>query len=182
MLPGVMGTLQATEVIKLLLGVGEPLVGRLLLYDALDLKFREVRIRPDPECELCGEAPTISRIEGRATAEVLPEESQGDREISPQELWQRLQSGPPPVLLDVRERQEWEICRLAGARWAPLSSFDPRALNLAPETEIVLYCYKGKRSLMALDELQRHGFQNLKSLSGGIDRWSLEVDSEVPRY
>jgi adenylyltransferase/sulfurtransferase len=178
----------ATETLKLIVGVGEPLRGRLMLYDSLKMRFKEVTIRRDPKCELCGEHPSIDRlIDYEAFCNVqLPAPpaaaDSGAVEISAQELKRVLDTGRPITLLDVREPHEWDIARIERARLTPLSKFDSYISELKPDDEIYLYCYKGKRSMTALKKLQERGFTRLKSLAGGIDRWSQEVDPRVPRY
>ncbi len=176
-----MGTLQATEVIKLLLGVGKPLLGRMLLYDALELSFREVRLKPDPECDLCGEHPTLTDL-SMDFFQMEEEPGEGADELTPEALLQRLKQVPAPILLDVREPMEWEIARLPSAQLMPLSELDPEHLPYEHEAEIILYCHRGVRSRMALDALKQAGFRHLKNLAGGIDRWSVDVDPTVPRY
>jgi adenylyltransferase/sulfurtransferase len=179
------------------LGVGETLKGRLMLYNSLRMQFKEVRVRKNPKCELCGEHATIHALMEdygafcglTAPALQLPgavgaaaDGNGNGAEISPRELKQVLDTGRPVTLLDVREPHEWDIARIDSAQLAPLSKFDQFIPELDPSGEIYLYCYKGKRSLTALKKLQERGFTHLKSLSGGIDRWSQEVDPRVPRY
>ena len=190
MLPGVVGLIQATEIIKLILKGGTPLIGRLLLYDAMKMNFKEVRVRKDPECALCGEHPSVTElIDYKAFCDVLLPESELQEEIdetayelSPQEFKAAMDKDPSAVLVDVRETFEWDICRIEGAKLFPLSKFDPETCGLDPESSIYLYCYMGKRSMLALKELKRAGFNNLKNLTGGIDLWAVEVDSDMPRY
>jgi adenylyltransferase/sulfurtransferase len=189
-LPGVVGLIQATEIIKLILEGGAPLIGRLLLYDAMKMNFKEVRVRKDPECVLCGEHPSVTElIDYKAFCDVpLPGDELPDGideaayELSPLEFKKAMDQDPNAILVDVRETFEWDICRIDGARLMPLSSFDPSTTGLDPEATIYLYCYKGKRSMLALKELKRTGFNNLKNLSGGIDLWAEEVDSDMPQY
>ena len=190
MLPGVVGLIQATEIIKLILEGGAPLIGRLLLYDAMKMNFKEVRVRKDPECTLCGEHPSVTElIDYKAFCDValpgtvLPEEiDEAEFELSPQEFKDAMDQDPSAVLVDVRETFEWDICRIDGAQLMPLSSFDPTTTGLDPEARIYLYCYKGKRSMLALKELKRAGFNKLKNLSGGIHLWAEEVDYDMPQY
>jgi len=183
----------ATEAIKLILGKGEPLVGRLMLYDSLRMSFRDVRIRKDPQCELCGEHPSITELIDYQTfcavelpsvaAQVAQQEVAAKAaEVTADELKRVLASGKPITLLDVREPHEWEINRIEPARLTPLSQFEQFIPELDPEAEIYLYCYKGKRSLTALKQLQERGFKHLHSLAGGIDRWAQDVDPSMPRY
>ena len=190
MLPGVVGLIQATEVIKLILDGGAPLVGRLLLYDAMKMNFKEVRVRKDPECVLCGDNPSVTElIDYKAFCDVplpgaeVPEEiDEAAYELSPQEFKDAMDQDPSAVLVDVRESFEWDICKIDGAQLLPLSSFEPASSGLDPEDSIYLYCYKGKRSMLALKELKKAGFKKLKNLSGGIDLWAEEVDSDMPQY
>ena len=188
-LPGAVGLMQATEVIKLVLGEGLPMIGRLLLYDAMKMSFREVKVRRNPDCELCGEHPSVKElIDYQAFCNVLQgveeaEEFDGSAyEMTPQALKRLLDSDEQPVLLDVREPYEWDICRIEGAELMPLSSFKADQTGIATDTPIVLYCYKGVRSMSALQELKKAGFSKLNNLEGGIDRWALEVDTDMPRY
>ena len=194
MLPGTVGLIMATEAIKLILDKGEPLVGRLMLYDSLRMSFRDVRIRKDPQCELCGENPSITElIDYQAFCEVeLPSAAAQQAgpeavdpnavEVSAAELKHIIDSGRSITLLDVREPHEWEINRIEPARLTPLSQFEQFISGLDPDADIYLYCYKGKRSLTALQQLKERGFKNLHSLAGGIDKWAEEVDPDMPRY
>jgi sulfur-carrier protein adenylyltransferase/sulfurtransferase len=184
-LPGLMGTIQATEAIKLVLGIGETLAGRLLLVDALRMTFRTVRLRRDPGCPACGTRELKSLIDydefcsGGSTS---PSGPAGVREISPRELSERLRRGDAIDLVDVREPYEWRIARIDGARLVPLSKFGGMLPELGPEREIVLYCHHGPRSRMAAEFLVEQGFGRVWNLTGGIDRWSAEVDPTVPTY
>ena len=190
MLPGVVGLIQATEIIKLILEGGASLIGRLLLYDAMKMNFKEVRVRKDPECALCGVHPSVTElIDYKAFcdvplpgAELSEDFDEAEFELSPREFKDGMDQDPSAVLVDVRETYEWDICRIDGAQLMPLSSFDPTTTGLDPETTIYLYCYKGKRSMLALKGLKRAGFNKLKNLSGGIDLWAEEVDSDMPQY
>ena len=190
MLPGVVGLIQATEVIKLILENGVPLKGRLLLYDAMKMNFKEVLVRKDPECALCGKHPTVTelidyrefcdiQLPGTAVQEEFDEDS---FELSPLEFKKALEQDPAAVLVDVREQYEWDICYIDGARLLPTSSFDPATSGLDKEVPIYLYCYKGQRSMTALKELWNAGYKNLKNLKGGIDLWAEEVDPDMPQY
>jgi sulfur-carrier protein adenylyltransferase/sulfurtransferase len=190
-LPGTVGLIMATETIKLILGKGEPLIGRLMLYDSLRMSFRDVRIRKDPQCELCGEHPSITElidyqafcaVELPAPAAQAAAAPPAGLEVSAAELKQVIDSGRPITLLDVREPHEWEINRIEPARLTPLSQFGQFISELNPEDDIYLYCYKGKRSMTALQQLQERGFKHLHSLAGGIDRWAKEVDPKMARY
>jgi sulfur-carrier protein adenylyltransferase/sulfurtransferase len=184
-LPGTIGTIQATETIKLLLGIGKSLVGRLMLYNALDMGFREMKLRKDPDCPVCGENPTVTElIDYQLFCGVDPRTERGetDRDITPRELKERLDRGDDLVVVDVREPNEWEIARLEGTRLIPLSKLPARVHELSTADEIVLMCKGGTRSARALSQLQELGFRKLWNLKGGINRWSDEVDGSVPRY
>ncbi len=184
-LPGVIGTIQATETIKLIIGQGEPLIGRLLLYDALEMRFRELKLRKDPECPVCGEHPTVTElIDYEAFCGIAPEENLGQEwEITPKELQTRLNDGSNHlVLLDVREPVEWEITHLPNARLIPLGAVPERMNELNTADEIVVYCKVGGRSASALQFLRQSGFRKVKNLRGGIDAWARQIDPEMPRY
>jgi sulfur-carrier protein adenylyltransferase/sulfurtransferase len=185
-LPGVIGVLQGIETIKLLLGIGEPLIGRLLLFDALGLGFRELKLRKDPSCPLCGEHPTVTGlIDYQAFCGVAPETAAGDAadwEVGARELADMRGRGEEFALVDVREPHEFEIARIPGATLMPLSTLPARVAELDSSRPLVLHCHHGQRSMRVLEFLRRSGFRKLKSLRGGIDAWSKEVDPEVPRY
>jgi molybdopterin/thiamine biosynthesis adenylyltransferase/rhodanese-related sulfurtransferase len=183
-LPGVIGTIQATEAVKLLLGRGRPLIGRLLLYDALEMSFDEVQLRKNPDCPVCGENPTVTELIdyvqfcGLDPAEAL----EPSWEITPVELSSKLETGDRPVLLDVREPHEWEIAHLEGATLIPQGDLLARMSELSTADEIVLYCRSGERSARALNLLREAGFRRLKNLRGGINAWARTVDPSLPRY
>jgi sulfur-carrier protein adenylyltransferase/sulfurtransferase len=184
-LPGVIGSIQATEALKLLLGAGEPLVGRLVLFDALAMRFRELTLRKDPDCPMCGAHRTIhSLIDYEAFCGLGPatEEHDVSVEITARELAERLARKDDLVLVDVREPGEFAIAHIAGATLVPLHSLPARVAELDSSREIVLHCHHGVRSLKALEFLQGAGFKKLHSLRGGIDAWSRDVDPQVPRY
>ena len=180
--------MMGTEVIKLIIGIGDTLVGRLLLYDSLRMSFKDVKVRRNPGCELCGDSPTLTELvdyEAFCSVDLPSAEPEQDNvafEISGPDLKKVLDTGRPVTLLDVREPHEWEINRIDRAQLTPLSQFESFIPKLNPEDEIYLYCYKGKRSMTALKKLQDHGFQQLKSLSGGIDGWAEQVEPSMPRY
>ncbi|MAE69261.1 MAG: molybdenum cofactor biosynthesis protein MoeB [Gemmatimonadetes bacterium] len=183
-LPGIIGTIQATEGIKLLLGRGEPLIGRLLLFDALDMRFRELKLRSDPACPVCGESPTIREpIDYEAFCGVVPAQHHPEEwDVSPRELMERLRRGDRLVLLDVRSPQEWEICRLPDARHIPVDDLPSRVRELDSTDEIVVYCKMGVRSATAARFLKDAGFGRLRNLQGGILAWADQIDSSVPKY
>jgi adenylyltransferase/sulfurtransferase len=183
-LPGVIGGIQATEAIKILLGVGEPLVGRLLLYDALAMRFDELKLRRDPECPLCSPRATIHELQdypafcgtGRG------EDAEAVEEIGAGELKSRLDAGEPLEILDVREPHEWAICRIPGARLVPLGSLAERMHELDSTRTYVLQCRSGVRSAKAIGVLRQAGFRRLLNLRGGVLAWAREVDPSMPTY
>ena len=185
-LPGIVGSIQAAEVIKLILGAGQPLVGRLLLFDALATTFRTLKTRKDPSCPLCGTNPTIKHlIDYEAFCGIEAEwvnAAAGEFEIAPAALKKRIDGGEDLVLLDVREPQEWEICRLDGATLIPLGRLPYALGELSTADEIVAYCRMGGRSRKALQILQEAGFRKVRNLTGGINAWAETVDPSVPRY
>ncbi len=184
-LPGVIGTIQATEAIKLLAGSGETLIGRLLLYDALTMRFRELKLRRNPDCPVCGEHPTITElIDYQQFCGITPEEAQRDSsvEITPIEVAEWLQRGDPPFLLDVREANEWEIGHLPGAVRISVNELAERLHELDSAVAMVVYCRSGVRSARAVEQLRQAGFRKVKNLAGGILRWSDEVDPSMPKY
>jgi sulfur-carrier protein adenylyltransferase/sulfurtransferase len=187
-LPGIVGLIQATETVKLILGQGTPLLGRLLLFDALKMSFRELRIKANPECPICGPNRTIHELIdyeqfcGVAPASHGPDLGVDIPTITPAELKARLDRGDGPALLDVRNEPEWVIGRIEGARLIPLPELPARVHELSSADELVVYCKSGIRSAQAIEFLRGAGFRKLAHLAGGIDRWSLEVDPSVPRY
>jgi len=180
-LPGLVGTIQATEAIKLILGIGTPLIGQLLLVDALEAQFRRVKIRKDPACPACG-TREIRELREEEVVCAVPEPTGAVVDIEPEELAERLARAEPIFLLDVREPHEWEICRLEGARLAPLGDLDRFVDTLPRDREIVVYCKGGVRSAKAARALQDAGFAKVSNLAGGINRWSETVDPTVPQY
>ncbi len=183
-LPGTVGTLQATETIKLLLGIGKPLVGRLLLFDALGMSFRELRLQKDPDCPVCGPHRTIHRLIDYEQFCGIPEQPEGaaEFELDPVELKQMLDRREPVYLLDVREPHEWQICRLPGAHLIPLRQLPEKLHQLNSADTIVAYCHVGGRSSQAVDLLKKSGFRKVRNLRGGIHAWASRVDASVPRY
>ena len=192
-LPGILGTIQATEAIKLLTGVGDSLAGRLLLVDALRMRFRTIELERDPLCPACGTREITALIDYDAFCGLTTNGDMSDAygefddhatpdEITPQRLHARLRNGDPITLLDVRETYEWAIARLPDARLIPLGSL-PRAVNtLDRNAATVVYCHHGSRSAAAVAWLQDQGFTNVLNLVGGIERWSVEIDNTVQRY
>jgi adenylyltransferase/sulfurtransferase len=182
-LPGIIGSIQAMEAIKLVLGIGEPLIGRLLLFDALTLKFRELKLAKDPGCPVCGTHPTVTKlIDYQAFCGVVPEPTYEDAEITASDLHRDLEAGRRLVLLDVRLPNEYEVARIPGGRLIPIGELPDRLNELDDHDEIVVYCHHGPRGVRALEILRAAGFPRLRNLRGGIDAWSTDVDASVPRY
>jgi molybdopterin/thiamine biosynthesis adenylyltransferase/rhodanese-related sulfurtransferase/molybdopterin converting factor small subunit len=184
-LPGIIGSLQANEVIKLIVGAGEPLIGRLVLFDALRLKFRELKLRKNPDCPICSEHPTQTGLidyEQFCGIDPHADAVEAAFEISTPELKSWLDEGRPVTLLDVRNPQEFEINRLEGAKLIPLPELQDRLGELDPADTIVTYCHHGPRSGRAVNFLRQMGFSRAINLAGGIESWSLMVDPSVPRY
>jgi molybdopterin/thiamine biosynthesis adenylyltransferase/rhodanese-related sulfurtransferase len=186
-LPGIVGAIQAAETLKLIIGKGEPLVGRLLLFDALAMRFRELKLRKNPECPVCGGHPTITKlIDYEEFCGIRGEESASPAqavvpEISPRELKSRLDRGDDLFILDVREPHEFQICNLGG-HLIPLGELSRRVNELDSSREIVAHCRSGKRSAEAVEFLRSAGFRKVLNLKGGILAWSDEVDASVPKY
>jgi adenylyltransferase/sulfurtransferase len=184
-LPGAIGVIQATETVKLLLGIGEPLAGRLLLFDALGMSFRTLKIRKDPNCPICGENRTIHRLIDYQQFCGIPADSDtGDAgfTIEPLELKRLMDSNRPPYLLDVREPQEWQICSIAGAHLIPLGRLSANLNQLNTADDIVAYCRSGARSAKAVELLRKAGFKKVRNLEGGILAWADNVDPTIPKY
>ncbi|MEI7989775.1 MAG: molybdopterin-synthase adenylyltransferase MoeB [Chloroflexota bacterium] len=182
-LPGTIGTLQATEVIKNILGIGETLIGRLLLYSALDMTFNSVRLRKNPSCKVCGEYPEITElIDYDAFCGISSNSENTDFDIEPHELAERLQRGDSILLIDVREPQELEISRIENAENVPLGQFSAHTNRFDRDKEIVIFCKGGTRSMIALYQLHASGFKHLRNLRGGINAWAREVDPNLPVY
>ena len=181
--PGVVGTLQATEAIKLLAGLGEPLIGRLLLFDALDMSFRTLKVRKNPDCALCGQAPTIRGLvdyEAFCGLRAPPPGTVND--ITPQSLAERLARKDQVQLVDVREPGEREISDIAGSISMPMGDLTARYTELSREVDIVVFCKVGERSGRAVEQLQRIGFTRVFNLAGGIARWAEDVDEDLGTY
>ena len=184
-LPGIIGSLQALEAIKLIVGFGEPLIGRLVLFDGRRMQFRELALEKDPDCPVCGANPTVTAL---IDYEAFCEGGEGGggmgegAEISAAELQLERGRKPDLVLLDVREPREAQIARIEGARHIPLRELPGRLSELPGHSEIITLCHHGQRSLKAREILKGAGFANVRSLAGGIDAWAREVDPGVPRY
>ena len=182
-LPGLVGLVQATETVKLIAGIGEPLVGRLLLVDALSMQFRTVRLRKNPRCPACGTREIRELIDYQQFCGIGGEEEPtGVPAMTVAELDERRRGGAELDLVDVREPHEWDIGRIEGARLAPLSSFAEALRTFDSARDVVLYCKSGARSARAARQLQEAGFKRVWNLEGGILRWSEEIDPTVPRY
>jgi adenylyltransferase/sulfurtransferase len=186
-LPGLIGTIQASEAIKLIIGIGEPLIGRLLLVDVLGAQFRTVKLRKNPSCPACGTHEIQALIDYDAFCGLPPAATHADREgelpeITPRELADRQRAGDPIDLIDVREPFEWEIARIPGARLIPLGEFPDALASLDASRDIVVHCKSGVRSARAVRQLRAAGFRRAWNLAGGILRWSDEVDPAVPKY
>ena len=185
-LPGIIGCIQAMETIKLIIGKGDSLVGRLLLFDALGMRFRELKLRKNPECPVCGEHPSVTKLIDYAEfcgirGEEAPAQTAAVPEITPKQLKQRLDRGDDLYILDVREPHEYQICNLNG-HLIPLGELPKRVSELDSSREIVAHCRSGKRSAEAVEFLTKAGFRKIWNLKGGILAWSDEVDPSVPKY
>jgi len=201
-LPGIIGTIQATEAVKLILGLGASLTGRLLIYDALRMRFREIALPKDPDCPICGSAPTIREVAAYDDVTCAAEpararsESQGrestimanepasafEDEITVEELKSRMDAGSAPVIIDVREPNEFQICRIPGAVLIPMRELPSRVGELDRDSEIVLQCRSGSRSANATAWLRHQGFGGARNLVGGILEWIDKVDPSQPKY
>ncbi|MFY9746259.1 MAG: molybdopterin-synthase adenylyltransferase MoeB [Acidobacteriaceae bacterium] len=186
-LPGLVGIIQATEVIKFILGKGEPLIGRLLLVNALDMRFRELKLRKNPDCPVCGTHPTVTQlIDYQQFCGIVPEAKMalvqnGIPQMSVKELKQRLDAGDDLFILDVREPFEFQIAQIGG-HLIPLNDLPKRMNELNTAQEIVVQCKSGGRSQRAAEFLAKNGFKKLHNLAGGILAWSSEIDPKVPKY
>jgi sulfur-carrier protein adenylyltransferase/sulfurtransferase len=186
-LPGLVGVIQATEVIKLILGKGEPLIGRLLLVDSLDMKFRELKLRKNPDCPVCGKNPTVTKlIDYQQFCGITPEPKaaavqNGIPQISPKDLKTKLDAKEDIFVLDVREPHEYQIANL-GAKLIPLGDLPARVGELDKSAEIVVHCKSGGRSQKAAEFLAQNGFKNVQNLAGGITAWSNDVDPTIAKY
>jgi sulfur-carrier protein adenylyltransferase/sulfurtransferase len=186
-LPGLVGTIQATEAIKLLLGAGDALIGRLLLIDGLRMQFRAIQVRRDPECPACGTRELTELIDydefcGSVKSDLQHSKQPRVQELAPRDLAERMRHGEAIELIDVREPYEWRIGRIDGARHVPLARLGAAWTDLPRGCDIVLYCHHGVRSRAAAEFLAEQGFDALWNLTGGIDRWSVDVDPSIPRY
>lgn len=188
-LPGVIGTLQATEAIKVILGIGEPLIGRFLIFDALKMRFRELKLRKDPDCPVCGEHPTVTQlidyeqfcgIAPAAQAAALAPEAEDEATV--EELKTRLDHQESFLLLDVREPQEFEICRIPGSVLIPLGDLPSRLSELEGRDDMIVHCKSGVRSGKAVKLLRKAGYSKARNLKGGILAWIDRIDPTLPKY
>lgn len=188
-LPGLIGTIQATETVKLILGVGQTLAGRFLIYDALRMRFRELTLRKDPDCPVCGTHPTVTAlIDYEQFCGVAPSQAPAAasadamNDITVQELKSRIDAGTRPFILDVREPTEYQINRIEGSVLIPLGELPQRFRELDPSIEIVAQCKGGVRSAKAAAFLRQQGFTNVRNLTGGIMAWADQIDPSMPKY
>ncbi len=185
-LPGTVGLIQATETVKLILGAGEPLIGRLVLYDALAMRFRELKLRRNPECPVCGDHPTIKELIDYQEFCGIPnqphQEVAVEGDIDPTEVKAKIDRGDRFVLIDVREPHEYQICNIPQAKLIPLGDLPKRVNELNSADEIVAHCKSGMRSAKAVDFLKQAGFKKVRNMKGGILAWSDKVDPSVPKY
>ena len=187
-LPGVVGTIQATETVKLIIGVGEPLINRFMIYDALRMKFRELKLRRDPECPVCGDRPTVTQLIdyeqfcGIAPTSPASDDSTSGDDVTVEELKFFIDNNDGVFLLDVREPQEHQICSIPGSVLIPLGELPNRISELGGHKDVVVHCKSGVRSAKAVKILSDAGFQKVRNLSGGILRWIDVVDPSLPKY
>jgi adenylyltransferase/sulfurtransferase len=188
-LPGTIGTLQATEAVKLILGIGEPLIGRLLLYNALDMSFDFVKLRKNPDCAICSDHPTVTELidyEQFCGVPMHDHEEEGTAgegwDVTVSELKALLDAGEKIRIIDVREPHEWEIVHLEEADLIALGKLPAYMHRLDSAESIVLLCKSGARSARALNQLREAGFRKLKNLKGGINAWAREIDPSLPVY
>jgi rhodanese-related sulfurtransferase len=190
-LPGVVGTIQATEAIKLIMGIGEPLIGRFLIYDALRMKFRELKLKKDPDCPVCGTHPTVTAlidyeqfcgVAPAATEVAVSTANSNDTETDVKELKRNIDAKEDFFLLDVREPNEYQIGKIPGSTLIPLGEVPQRVNEIPRDKEIIVHCKMGGRSAKAAAFLRTQGYTNVKNLKGGILDWSDKVDPTVPKY
>jgi adenylyltransferase/sulfurtransferase len=190
-LPGVIGTIQATEAIKLIMGIGEPLIGRFLIYDALRMKFRELKLKKDPDCPVCGTNPTVTElidyeqfcgVAPAATEVAVSTANNNETETDVKELKRKIDAKEDFFLLDVREPNEYQIGKIPGSTLIPLGEVPQRVSEIPRDKEIVVHCKMGGRSAKAAAYLRQQGYRNVKNLKGGILDWSDKIDPSVPKY
>ena len=186
-LPGIIGCIQATEILKLALGKGSSLIGRLVLFNALDMKFRELKLRRDPQCPLCGDNPTITKLIDYEQFCGIPQEPasslKNPDEVTVHDMKKALDDPKLNIkVIDIRDPDEYQIAHINGVPLLPLNTLPQRFTELDPNQTIYIHCKVGKRSLKAVDFLKQQGFKYVKSVKGGIDAWSDEIDHNVPKY
>lgn len=189
-LPGVIGTIQATEAVKLIMGIGEPLIGRFLIYDALRMKFRELKLKKDPDCPVCGTHPTVTELidyeqfcgVAPAPEPVMSAQDTSETDIDVKELKRKIDAKEDFYLLDVREPNEYQIGKIPGSTLIPLGEVPQRYNEIPKDKDIVVHCKMGGRSAKAAAFLRQQGFKNVKNLKGGILDWSDKIDPSVPKY
>ncbi len=189
-LPGIIGTIQATEAVKLIMGIGEPLIGRFLIYDALRMKFRELKLKKDPDCPVCGTHPTVTALIDYeqfcgvtpATEPTMSAQDNNETEIDVKELKRKMDAKEDFYLLDVREPNEFKIGRIPGSTLIPLGEVPQRYQEIPKDKEIVVHCKMGGRSAKAAAFLRQQGFKSVKNLKGGILDWADKIDPSVPKY
>ncbi len=189
-LPGIIGTIQATEAVKLIMGIGEPLIGRFLIYDALRMKFRELKLKKDPDCPVCGTHPTVTALIDYeqfcgvtpATEPTMSAQDSNETEIDVKELKRKMDAKEDFYLLDVREPNEFKIGRIPGSTLIPLGEVPQRYQEIPQDKEIVVHCKMGGRSAKAAAFLRQQGFKSVKNLKGGILDWADKIDPSVPKY
>jgi adenylyltransferase/sulfurtransferase len=190
-LPGVVGTIQATEAIKLIMGIGEPLIGRFLIYDALRMKFRELKLKKDPDCPVCGTHPTVTElidyeqfcgVAPAATEVAMSTTNSNETETDVKELKRKIDAKDDFFLLDVREPNEYQIGKIPGSTLIPLGEVPQRVTEIPRDKEIIVHCKMGGRSAKAAAFLRQQGYTNVKNLKGGILDWADKIDPTVPKY
>jgi adenylyltransferase/sulfurtransferase len=188
-LPGLIGCIQATEAVKLILGQGSTLIGRLLVYDALQMSFREFKVRRNPKCPVCGDRPTITQLIDyeqfcgvRGQEAPAPASADASGETTVEELKARLDRGEKVFILDVRNPEEYQICRIEGSTLLPLPALPQRFGELDCNRDMVVHCKSGVRSAKAIAFLRQQGFTKLKNLKGGILAWARQIDPGMPTY
>jgi adenylyltransferase/sulfurtransferase len=181
-LPGMIGVIQATETVKLIMGIGESLVGRLVRYDALEMRFREYKVRRDPECPVCGDHPTIRKLIDYQQFCGIPQQVTNQGELDVTEVKQKIDRGDDFLLIDVREPHEYQIASIPKAKLIPLGEVARRLNEIDPDAEIVVHCKSGGRSAKAVEILRQNGYKNVANMRGGILAWSEKVDPRVPKY
>jgi adenylyltransferase/sulfurtransferase len=184
MLCGTVGSLQTTEAVKLITGIGDPLIGRMMIYDALEMRFKELKVRKDPDCPICGKHPTVTElIDYEAFCGVTPEVSEfaSQAEVTPKEL-EVLRDHDDVQLIDVREPHEWDIVRFDDAKLIPMNEVIDRVSEIPQTGNVVVYCKVGARSAQVVHFLHDIGLKHVKHLRGGIDAWAKQVEPSMPRY